>query len=81
MPDNDYTTTVYYDEDADSSQIDSKTVAVVGYGSQGHAHAQNLADSGVDVIVALREGPHRGRPPRQTASRSKRPPRRRQQRT
>ncbi len=56
MPDNDYTTTVYYDEDADSTQIDSKTVAVIGYGSQGHAHAQNLADSGIDVIVGLREG-------------------------
>jgi ketol-acid reductoisomerase len=49
-------TTVYYDDDADRSYIDDKTVAVLGYGSQGHAHAQNLADSGVDVVVGLREG-------------------------
>ena len=55
--DNDsFDTTVYYDEDADRSQIDDKTVAVLGYGSQGHAHAQNLSDSGVDVVVGLREG-------------------------
>jgi len=46
---------VYYDGDADRSHIDEKTVAVLGYGSQGHAHAQNLADSGVDVVVGLRE--------------------------
>ena len=52
----DLNTTVYYDDDADRSQIDDKTVAVLGYGSQGHAHSQNLADSGVDVIVGLREG-------------------------
>jgi ketol-acid reductoisomerase len=51
-----FTTTVYYDDDADRSQIDDETVAVLGYGSQGHAHAQNLADSGVDVVVGLREG-------------------------
>ena len=49
-------TTVYYDDDADRSYIDDKTVAVLGYGSQGHAHAQNLADSGVDVVVGLRKG-------------------------
>ena len=55
MKDNDINTTVYYDEDADRSQIDSETVAVLGYGSQGHAHAQNLADSGIDVVVGLRE--------------------------
>ncbi|WP_336024973.1 ketol-acid reductoisomerase [Halobellus salinisoli] len=51
----DLDTTVYYDDDADRSHIDDKTVAVLGYGSQGHAQAQNLADSGVDVIVGLRE--------------------------
>ena len=48
---------VYYDRDADVSLIKSKKVAVVGYGSQGHAHANNLKDSGVaEVVVALREG-------------------------
>jgi len=48
--------TVYYDKDADSGLIADKTVAILGYGSQGHAHALNLKDSGVDVIVGLREG-------------------------
>ena len=47
---------VYYDKDADLSLIKGKKVAIVGYGSQGHAHANNLKDSGVDVTVALREG-------------------------
>ncbi|MFQ5509182.1 MAG: ketol-acid reductoisomerase [Leptospirillia bacterium] len=47
---------VYYDKDADLSQITGKKVAIVGYGSQGHAHAGNLKDSGVDVTVALRKG-------------------------
>ncbi len=48
---------VYYDRDADINLIKSKKVAVIGYGSQGHAHALNLRDSGVkDVVVALREG-------------------------
>src|SRR5204862_6961319 len=47
---------VYYDKDADLSIIQSKKVAILGYGSQGHAHAQNLKDSGVDVTVALRKG-------------------------
>ena len=50
-----FTTEVYYDNDADASYIEDKTVAVLGYGSQGHAHAQNLDDSGVDVVVGLRE--------------------------
>jgi ketol-acid reductoisomerase len=45
-----------YDNDADLSKLDGKTVAVLGYGSQGHAHALNLKESGVDVIVGLREG-------------------------
>ncbi len=45
---------VYYDSDADLSKITSKKVAVIGYGSQGHAHANNLRDSGVDVVVGLR---------------------------
>jgi ketol-acid reductoisomerase len=47
---------VYYDKDADLSIIKKMKVAIVGYGSQGHAHANNLKDSGVDVTVALREG-------------------------
>ncbi|MEK6805137.1 MAG: ketol-acid reductoisomerase [Pseudomonadota bacterium] len=46
---------VYYDKDADLSLIKSKKVVILGYGSQGHAHAQNLKDSGVDVTVALRK--------------------------
>ena len=44
-----------YDKDADLSKLDGKTVAILGYGSQGHAHALNLKDSGVDVVVGLRE--------------------------
>ncbi|UNX53905.1 ketol-acid reductoisomerase [Georgenia sp. TF02-10] len=47
---------LFYDDDADLSVIQSKKVAVVGYGSQGHAHALNLRDSGVQVTVGLREG-------------------------
>ena len=47
---------VYYDRDADVGLIKGKKVAVIGYGSQGHAHALNLKDSGVDVTVGLREG-------------------------
>src|SRR4051812_43396152 len=45
-----------YDNDADLSKLDGKTVAILGYGSQGHAHALNLKDSGVDVVVGLRQG-------------------------
>ncbi|MDR2925976.1 MAG: ketol-acid reductoisomerase [Azoarcus sp.] len=47
---------VYYDKDADLSLIKGKKVTIIGYGSQGHAHAQNLSDSGVDVTVGLRRG-------------------------
>ena len=47
---------VFYDNDADLSIIQSKKVAIIGYGSQGHAHAQNLRESGVEVVVGLREG-------------------------
>lgn len=47
---------VYYDKDADLSLIRGKQVAVIGYGSQGHAHANNLRDSGIGVSVGLREG-------------------------
>ncbi|MFL2650597.1 MAG: ketol-acid reductoisomerase [Anaerolineales bacterium] len=48
--------TIYYDKDADPSIIKRKKVAIIGYGSQGHAHAQNLNDNGVNVIVGLHEG-------------------------
>ena len=47
---------IYYDKDADLSLIQSRKVSIIGYGSQGHAHANNLKDSGVDVCVGLREG-------------------------
>lgn len=47
---------IYYDKDCDLSIIKGKKVAIIGYGSQGHAHANNLKDSGVDVTVGLREG-------------------------
>ncbi|TPW73624.1 ketol-acid reductoisomerase [Schumannella sp. 10F1B-5-1] len=47
---------IFYDNDADLSLIQGKKVAVVGYGSQGHAHAQNLRDSGVEVKIALKDG-------------------------
>ncbi|MFB6120376.1 MAG: ketol-acid reductoisomerase [Halobacteriaceae archaeon] len=53
---NQFTTPVYYEDDPDRSYIDEKTVAVIGYGSQGHAHALNLHESGVEVVVGLREG-------------------------
>ena len=58
---------VYYDRDADLNLIKGKKVVIVGYGSQGHAHALNLKDSGVkDVAIALRRDqapPKRRRPP------------------
>ena len=46
----------YYEQDADLSVLKGKTVAIIGYGSQGHAHAQNLRDSGVNVVVGQRPG-------------------------
>src|ERR1700674_1621699 len=45
---------MFYDDDADLKLLDGKTVAIIGYGSQGHAHALNLKDSGVSVVVGLR---------------------------
>ena len=50
------TVEIYYDDDADLSVIQGRTVAVIGYGSQGHAHSLSLRDSGVDVVVGLQEG-------------------------
>ena len=47
---------IYYDADADLALLEGKTMAVIGYGSQGHAHALNLKDSGLDVIVGLYTG-------------------------
>ncbi|HMC07518.1 MAG TPA: ketol-acid reductoisomerase [Solirubrobacterales bacterium] len=47
---------IYYDGDADVSRLDGKTIAILGYGSQGHAHALNLRDSGCEVVVGLRAG-------------------------
>ncbi len=49
---------IYYDKDADLALLKGKTIAIIGYGSQGHAHAQNLRDSGCTVVV----GPAPGRP-------------------
>jgi ketol-acid reductoisomerase len=49
-------TEIFYDTDADLSLIQGKKVAIVGYGSQGHAHAQNLRDSGVEVVIGLKDG-------------------------
>ena len=46
----------YYDTDCNLGLLDGKTVAVIGFGSQGHAHSENLAESGVNVVVGLRKG-------------------------
>ena len=46
---------IYYDKDADLKLIKNKTIAIIGYGSQGHAHARNLHDSGIKVVVGLRK--------------------------
>ena len=51
---------IYYDKDADLSLLKGKTLAILGYGSQGHAHAQNLRDSGLNVLVAELPGPQPG---------------------
>jgi len=47
---------MYYEKDCDINYLDGKKIAIIGYGSQGHAHAMNLKDSGCDVCVGLREG-------------------------
>ena len=48
--------TMYYDQDADLGLLKGKTIAIIGYGSQGHAQAQNLRDTGCDVVVGQRPG-------------------------
>ena len=53
---NDQNARVFYESDCNLQLLDGKTVAIIGYGSQGHAHAKNLKDSGVNVIVGLRKG-------------------------
>ena len=53
--------TMYYEKDVDRSALEGKTIAIVGYGSQGHAHAQNLRDSGFNVIVSNRPGSRNAR--------------------
>ena len=47
---------MYYEKDCDLGKLDGKKIAIIGYGSQGHAHALNLKDSGVNVIVGLYNG-------------------------
>ena len=66
---------MYYAQDCDLSYLDGKTIAVIGYGSQGHAHALNLRDSGCDVIVGLRKAARPGTRLRRTVSRSTPSPR------
>ena len=66
---------MFYDDDADLHKLDGKTVAIIGYGSQGHAHALNLKDSGVDVVVGLRPDSsqrRQGRGPRPRGARARR---------
>ncbi|MGG0821802.1 ketol-acid reductoisomerase [Paenibacillus turicensis] len=48
--------TLYYEQDAELNVLQGKTIAIIGYGSQGHAHAQNLRESGLNVVIGLREG-------------------------
>ena len=60
---------MYYEKDCDLSYLDGKKIAIIGYGSQGHAHALNLRDSGCDVIIGLLRGLQElPRSQRQTAS-------------
>ena len=47
---------IYYQEDCNLSELNGKTIAIIGYGSQGHAHALNLKESGCDVVIGLYEG-------------------------
>ena len=67
---------MFYDDDADIRLLDGKTVAIIGYGSQGHAHALNLKDSGVEVVVGLRSGSGSAEKARETRARGARTRRR-----
>ena len=69
--------TIFYDKDADLSLITRRKVAIIGYGSQGHAHALNLRDSGVDVRVGSCPARAGAPSPKRPASPSRRRPRRR----
>ena len=59
MPPNHTAARLFYDDDADLERLRARPIAVIGFGTQGHAHAQNLADNGLEVIVGLRSGSHR----------------------
>ena len=68
---------IFYQQDCDLQKLAGKTVAIIGFGSQGHAHSENLAESGVNVVVGLRKGSahwekasRAGQRPRHRASRS-----------
>jgi len=56
---------IYYESDADLKLLSDQTVAIIGYGSQGHAHALNLSDSGVNVVVGLYDGSSSWKKPKQ----------------
>lgn len=56
---------MYYEKDTNLELLKGKRVAVIGYGSQGHAHSLNLHESGVDVVVGLYEGSNRGKKQKQ----------------
>ena len=55
---------IYYQEDCNLSLLEGKTIAIIGYGSQGHAHALNLKESGCNVIIGLYEGSRHGQRPK-----------------
>lgn len=67
---------IYYQNDCNLSVLKDKTVAIIGYGSQGHAHALNLHDSGVNVIVGLYNGSRAGQSGSRRPEGGNRPPKR-----
>nr|WP_305138079.1 hypothetical protein [Allobaculum sp. Allo2] len=58
----------FYEQDCDVNRLKGKKIAIIGYGSQGHAHALNLRDSGADVVIGLYEGSRSAKKPRNRAS-------------